>query len=486
MPTPLPATAAIPGYDLLNFFHEERHVHVLALAEARTLKAEEVLIAQGEAQPGLFIVTRGLLDVRVGSQKPISVGKRGVGELLGEVSFLTGEGANATVVAQEASEVLALAAEPLRQELQQNPRFASGVYQLLGRVVARKLTELSRRAVPYTVAITHSQELDGKLRSTVHQFKAELFEIETALGKQKGEVSEESRSETRAILDRVMEFLGTLFGPDSDVPEALQQDVGHFIRLELLPYILMSRICEQSYTKPRGYAGDFKAIDILYNNKPAGAGRLGPLLDDYFLNIAVAQAVRNRRGLLLEVFQELLDETSQKQLQITSLACGPAREVFDFFERLDDPSRVLFHCLDLDFQALSSVSRVAEERGIERHIKLMHENLILLAMGRHETSLPPQDLMYSIGLIDYFPDNLVIKLLNWIRPLLRPGGKVVVGNFDPRNPDRAFLDHLLEWPLIYRNPDDMRRLFASSDFGDRPVDIRYEDRGINLFATCRT
>ena len=93
-------------------------------------------------------------------------------------------------------------------------------------------------------------------------------------------------------------------------------------------------------------------------------------------------------------------------------------------------------------------------------------------------------MIYSIGLIDYFPDNLVIKLLNWIRPLLRPGGRVVVGNFDPRNPDRAFLDHLLEWPLIYRNPDDIRRLFASSDFRDRPVDIRYEGRGINLFATC--
>ena len=143
------------------------------------------------------------------------------------------------------------------------------------------------------------------------------------------------------------------------------------------------------------------------------------------------------------------------------------------------------HCLDLDFQALSAVSRSAEERGLERHIRLLQENLIMLALGRHKSSLPPQDLMYSIGLIDYFKDDIVIKLLNWIHPLLRPGGKVVLGNFDPCNPDRAFLDYLLEWPLIYRNPDDMRRLFASSEFADRPVDIRYEARGINLFATCR-
>jgi len=61
----------------------------------------------------------------------------------------------------------------------------------------------------------------------------------------------------------------------------------------------------------------------------------------------------------------------------------------------------------------------------------------------------------------------VIQLLNWIYGLLRPGGKVLVGNFDPRSPDREFMDHLLEWRLNYRTPDDMRSLLASSNFGDR-------------------
>ncbi len=484
MPDTLPAATTTPGYDLLSFLQEEQYDDVLSLAEAREVETDEVLIAQGEPQPGLLIVTRGLLDVQVGSQKPISVGKRGAGELLGEISFITGEGANATVVAREPSEVLALPAKGLQQKLTQDPHFASRFYQLIGRVVARKLTELSRRAIPYSVAITHSEELDGKLRGTVHELKKELFEIETELGKQKGQVSEETRSKTFEILDQAMEFLRATFGPDSEVPEALHQDVAHFLRQELLPYVLLSQACEQCYTKPRGYAGDFHAIDILYCNEPVGSGRLGPVLDDYFLKIPACNAVRNRRGLMLEVFQELLEETSKEQLNITSLACGPAREVFDLFERLDDPNKVLVHCLDLDFQALSAVSNAAEQRGIEGRIKLMQENLILLAMGRHQASLPEQDLMYSIGLIDYFPENLVIKLLNWIHRSLLPGGKVVVGNFDPRNPDRPFMDHLLEWSLIYRTPDDMRRLFASSEFGDQPVDIRYEEQGINLFATC--
>jgi CRP-like cAMP-binding protein len=471
-----------PGFDLLSYFQEADDNDLLSFAAPLTLEPGDVLISEGSTQPGLFIVTRGLFDVRVG-RHPISVGKRGAGELLGEVSFLTGDGANASVVALETCEVLALPAEALANQLRQT-RFSARFYQMLGRVVARKLTEQSRRAVPFSIAITHSPELDAMLRSEVHNIKAGLSEIEAELAKRKKPPTEEEERKAFQILDRAMELTRSLFAPGSDLPPALQQDVALYIRQELLPLVLLSQICERSYTKPRGYAGDFQAIDILYTKRRTGVGRLGPLLDEYFLNIPVAKAVRNRRGLLLECFLELLSESSSSPARITSLACGPAREIFDLFERIDDPSKVLFNCLDLDFQALSSVSHTAEQRGVDQSIRLLQENLILLATGRRQSSLPPQDLMYSIGLIDYFQDKLVIQLINWIYDSLRPGGKTILGNFDPRCPDRAFLDHLLEWRLIYRSPDDMRRLFASSKFGDRPVDIRYEQEGINLFASC--
>ena len=165
MTVAIPTTATTAGYDLLSFFHEEQHDSFLSVAEARVLEKDEVLIAQGEAHSGLFIVTRGVLDIRVWAQEPISVGKRGTGELLGEVSFLTGEGTTATVVAVEHSEVLALPAEALRQQLQQDHAFASRFYQMLGRVVARKLTEQSRRTVPFTLAI--NEKLGDTFRATI-------------------------------------------------------------------------------------------------------------------------------------------------------------------------------------------------------------------------------------------------------------------------------------------------------------------------------
>ncbi len=72
------------------------------------------------------------------------------------------------------------------------------------------------------------------------------------------------------------------------------------MRLELLPYLLLTRSAERMYRKPRGYAGDFLTIAWMYADEPGGAGELGCLLDRAFLNQPAAKAVRNRRGLRLE------------------------------------------------------------------------------------------------------------------------------------------------------------------------------------------
>jgi hypothetical protein len=107
---------------------------------------------------------------------------------------------------------------------------------------------------------------------------------------------------------------------------------------------------------------------------------------------------------------------------------------------------------------------------------------VYLATGRHKLDLPPQDLAYTIGLIDYFNDAFVVKLLNFVHEKLRPGGRVILGNFHPRNPTKAMMDHVLDWKLIHRDENDMNRLFEASRFGRACDEIRFEPRQVNLFA----
>ena len=114
---------------------------------------------------------------------------------------------------------------------------------------------------------------------------------------------------------------------------------------------------------------------------------------------------------------------------------------------------------------------------------LRQANLVYLALGRQALDLPPQDLVYSIGLIDYFDDRFVVRFLDWIHARLRPGGRVILGNFHTGNPDKAMMDHVLDWRLIHRDEADMERLFAASRFGGCSR-FRMEDAGVNLFAVA--
>jgi hypothetical protein len=75
--------------------------------------------------------------------------------------------------------------------------------------------------------------------------------------------------------------------------------------------------------------------------------------------------------------------------------------------------------------------------------------------------------------------------MSWMHDKLRPGGRVLLGNFHPRNPTRGLMDHVLDWRLVYREEADMDRLFKSSKFGRPCSRVVFEDEGIDLFAECR-
>ncbi|MCV7364735.1 class I SAM-dependent methyltransferase [Mycolicibacterium neworleansense] len=264
--------------------------------------------------------------------------------------------------------------------------------------------------------------------------------------------------------------------PDAD-------ELGAFVHRETYPYLGLSTLVDRSYTKPRGYAGDYLTLQMVYDDQPDGVRRLGPFIDRWFLGIPASRAVKNRRQLLRSIIIDAARACDGRPAAITSLACGPAREIFDVFAEPDHPD-IVATGLDIDDQALAYAEGIADSAGATERVTFVQANVVKLALGRQTLELSDQDLVYSIGLIDYLADHLVVKLLDWVYHRLRPGGRAIVGNFDIGNPDRAFMDHLLDWKLIHRSPQDLVGLFAQSEFGDAPVQVRREATGINLFASA--
>lgn len=320
----------------------------------------------------------------------------------------------------------------------------------------------------------------ANISSAVEDLKSALLELE---------MHPANKPLSPMVLGKAEEAFSTLHaqlaaqsGSYENLPGPERREIFRHLRREILPYLMLSRWGERAYHKPRGYAGDYLTIQWLYENNPQGVGRIGPALDRCLMNMPAAIAVRNRRAVLSKEIQHVMsgkDET----VRIASLACGPAAEIFDMFDVMEPSKHLRITLVDADFQALAYVADERDRRGLQRQIALNGTNLIHAATGRTVLGIPPQDLIYSIGLIDYFEDALVIKLLNLIHSLLKPGGKVILGNFHPRNPTRTVMDSLLDWPLIYRSEADLARLFGASLFKAVP-EYFFEEQQINLFGWC--
>lgn len=251
--------------------------------------------------------------------------------------------------------------------------------------------------------------------------------------------------------------------------------LGAHVQQRLLPLLARSANAHRWYSKPRGYAGDFVTIARIYDDCAEGSGPVGELIDRCMLDVPAARAVQNRRSLLAnEIRAEVMRIGGTTR--IASLACGPARELFDLAGTL--PHSIVATLVDLDADALAYC---ATQKLREAEILLVRANLIHAGLGRQPLALRDQDLIYSIGLFDYLGDGMVVKLLDLIHSALRPGGRAIVGNFHVRNATKAFLDHVLDWRLVHRTEADMRRLFEASAFA-RCTRISYEPLRINMFA----
>ncbi len=477
---PSPVAKQLAAFPIFQDLTDADRSFLAAVGTVRALdKGAVIPLSLGE-DAAMMVVLAGAM--RIGSKRPQDDDRILDAGEVGGLSALVGSNGRwrsqclqpALTTARDNSEVLLIPLRALRARCASAPALAARIYRMCARALADR-SEVARK-MPSDL---------GAMWAAIHDFQMALHNAERGALENSGEVPEELSITVRKGFRRVVMHLHASLGPKSGRSSAERDSLGHEVQRAVLPYLLLTDTSERLYSKPRGYAGDAVSIDGIYANQPSGVGRLGPLLDCCFLDEPAAQAVRNRRGLLREEIEAVLRRHPDRQVQITTMACGPAREVFDVFDNLDDIHRLQVHLIDLDQKALDQVQAEAVELGIHSQLHFHHADLIKLSLGRQRLDIPPQDLVYSIGLIDYFIDKLVIKLMNYGHHLLRPNGEMILGNFHPGNPNKELMDHVLDWRLHHRSEDHMDRLYRESHFARSCTRFRFEETGVNLFATCR-
>ncbi|MCA8978166.1 MAG: class I SAM-dependent methyltransferase [Planctomycetes bacterium] len=318
----------------------------------------------------------------------------------------------------------------------------------------------------------------------VAAFRQLMADADRQAARNGGRVSDDHAERIRSACNALARTLNDRVGDRARLSDEQRRDFEARIRAELMPCIARSALGRRICTKPRGYAGDFLTIAIMYEDEAGGVGHSGEILDRAIRDQPACSAVKNRRGILADEIARSRAESNAPVTRVTSLACGPAAELFDVFVALEDPESLQATCIDIDDQAIDFVANRCDERGLRDRFALHNRNLVHLTAGRQQLDLEPQDLIYSIGLIDYFGDRFVVRLLDYVHGLLAPGGRALFGNFHVDNPSKALMDHVLDWKLVHRTEADMHRLFEASAFGRRCTSIRFEDAGVNMFAEC--
>ena len=118
-------------------------VRIADAVEEIRLAAEEVLVAEGEEDPALFLLVSGEVSL---SQRGIEIGRVGPGALVGELSSIDGGPSAESACAVTPVLALRLRREPLMALMADVPDFTIALSQLLAARVRSLQSELIERS----------------------------------------------------------------------------------------------------------------------------------------------------------------------------------------------------------------------------------------------------------------------------------------------------------------------------------------------------
>jgi hypothetical protein len=238
-----------------------------------------------------------------------------------------------------------------------------------------------------------------------------------------------------------------------------------------------SAIMKRGFDKPRGYPGDYKMLEIVYDNKPISKS-IGRYFDNYFLKNPYAVAVRIRKDRLREMLRDFFNETKLNKVNVLNIACGSCREIKELIPSLKTKNHITFNCLDWDDEALQFSKNVLLPIAPNNvKFNFIKEDVMNIVRGGHIVqSLEKQDIVYSIGLIDYLPDRILSKLICALYQLMQKDGKLILTH---KNKEKTFPpvppDWFCDWKFVSRNKEEVIALFHKCGMSNFSLSTEADD-----------
>ena len=211
-------------------------------------------------------------------------------------------------------------------------------------------------------------------------------------------------------------------------------------------------------------AASWKALDIIYNHPFGQKKSIGGFVDDFWIGMINAQAVRNRLKLVKqEIRRAILRFSDDGEIRLLSLAAGSAQGVIEVMAELKTEGiKVRALLLDIDQTALDYAIQLAYRHGVGNQIETVKTSVAQVA--RISRNFQPQ-VIEMLGLLDYIPHDKAIRLLGSIYNSLGTNGIFLTCNIC-HNPERHFLKWVINWPMIYRTIDRLEQIIRGAGFSN--------------------
>ena len=98
-----------------------------------------------------------------------------------------------------------------------------------------------------------------------------------------------------------------------------------------------------------------------------------------------------------------------------------------------------------------------------------------------EENLSNLDLIYSAGLYDYLRDSIARRLTRRLYSMLKPGGKLFIGNLKEAADSTWMMEYVSSWFLQYRTEESMLQLASPLSPAPASTQIVKDETGLCLF-----
>jgi len=242
----------------------------------------------------------------------------------------------------------------------------------------------------------------------------------------------------------------------------------------LLPYNLSHTLLIQSKKAEiiKIYSTQYRALEEMYTFKGGSIKGWGRFFDFIWLTQRNPRALRNR----LKLFEKILEDeilqrhSSEKEVRVLSLGSGSARGVVESIANMKKkniPVKALL--IDKDINAIQYSRQLSKYFDVHDNID---QRQIRIEDSYEDIKAFNPDIIEMVGILDYFKDEQVARILNNIFDTIKPGVTLITANIN-KNLEERFVTKTVRWKMIHRRPKEFYNVLCQTKFKDH-FDIIYE------------